>query len=224
LIERDGFFVTYAPCMPTVAEALAHAPLSLVDDPEGARHVVGLRLHADAVAPSFALFRLHGQLRHLAGDYGPRSVDLPGPVPDLRGWANAFGAKVRARRPAALLRLPAGVLSEQVGAVERSTLARQIRDVLSERLGVEAITLSDIARTIAVHPRTVQRGLLDEGLTFAEILDCVRRERAHHLLTATAVPVTAISTLLGFAEPAVLSRCARRWWGRTPSQVRTDRL
>ncbi|GAA2469901.1 helix-turn-helix domain-containing protein [Winogradskya humida] len=206
--------------MPTVAEALAHAPLSLVDDPEGARNVVGLRLHADAVAPSFTLLGLHRQLRHLAGDYGPRSVDLPGPVSDVRGWANAFGAKVRAGRPSALLRLPAGVLSEQVGGVKRSTLARQIRDALSERLGAEAITLSDIARTIAVHPRTVQRSLLDEGLAFAEILDCVRRERAHHLLTTTTMPLTTISALLDFAEPAVLSRCARRWWGRTPSQIR----
>jgi AraC-like DNA-binding protein len=73
-----------------------------------------------------------------------------------------------------------------------------------------------------MHPRTVQRALGDEGLAFAEILDCVRRERARGLLTGTDVPFAEVSARLGFAEPAVLTRCARRWWGQTPSQVRSS--
>lgn len=206
--------------MPTIAEEIAGAPVLLVDDPEGARHVVGLRLRRGA-DPGRALLDLHRRLRHLAGDYGLRSVDLPGPVADLHRLDETFGAKVRPGRPSALLRVPAGVLSEQPGRVRRSTLAWQVRRALAAGLGGTGTTLPGIARTVAVHPRTLQRALLDEGLTFAEILDCVRREHARTYLTETALPFTEISTRLGFAEPAVLSRCARRWWGRTPSQMRT---
>jgi AraC-like DNA-binding protein len=204
--------------MPTIAEEIAGAPVLFVDDPDGARHVVGLRLRPGA-DPGRELLALHRHLSHLAGDYGLRSVDLPAPA-GLHRLDETFGAKVRHGRPSALLRLPAGMLSEQPGRVRRSTLAWQVRHALTAALGGPGTTLPGIARTVAVHPRTLQRALLDEGLTFAEILDCVRRERARTYLTETPLPLTEISTRLGFAEPAVLTRCARRWWGRTPSQLR----
>jgi AraC-like DNA-binding protein len=209
--------------MPTIAEELAGAPFSIVDDPEGARHVVGMRVLPEVREPRRVLLDLHERLRHLAGDYGPRSVDLPGKAADVRGWEETFGAEVRPGRPTALLRLPAGVLSGQVGSVVRSTLAWQVRQAISERLGGPGANLNDVARTIAMHPRTVQRSLVDEGLSFARILDCVRRHRAAAYLTETHLPLAEISGRLGFAEPAVLSRCARRWWGRTPSEVRTGK-
>jgi AraC-like DNA-binding protein len=222
LIEDDYIFVTrILRYVPTIVEELTGVPFVLVHDPEGARQVVGLRLRTGVRDPERALLDLHRRLRHLAGDYGPRSVDLPWPAADVHGWTERFGAKVRPRRPAALLRLPAGVLSEKAGAVTRSTLAWRVRHALAERLGGPAATLGDVARSVAVHPRTLQRSLVDEGLTFGEILDCVRRERAHAYLTGTDLPLTEISNRLGLADPAVLSRCARRWWGRPPSQIRT---
>jgi AraC-like DNA-binding protein len=206
-----------------IADELTGEPFDIVDDPEGSRQVVGLRLHSGVRAPGRALLGLHRRLRHLAGDYGVRSVDLPFAATDLPGWSERFGAKVRPGRPVGLLRLPAGVLSAPAGTVQRSALAWRVRVELTERLGGPAATLGDVARVVAVHPRTLQRALGDEGLSFAEILDCVRRERARVLLTGTDRPLAEVSALLGFAEPAVLTRCARRWWGRTPSRVRVDR-
>ena len=209
--------------MPTIAQELAGGPFSVVDDPQGARQVVGLRLIPGVSEPHRAVLNLHRRLHRLAGDYGPRSVDLPGAA-TADPWAveRMFGAKVRFDRPAGLLRLPAGVLSEQIGGGRRSSLAGQVRDALAARLGGPDITLSHIARLVGSNPRTVQRGLLEEGLTFADILDCVRRERARTFLTGTDLPLRAISARLGFAEAAVLSRCARRWWGRTAAQVRAE--
>lgn len=208
--------------MPTIAQELAKAPVLLLDDPEGARHVVGLQMRAGVDNPGDTLLAVHRNLRHLAGDYGPRSVDLPVPAAGVHAWEQAFGAKVRPCRPVALLRLPAGVLSGQVGGVRRSTLAWQVRDSLTERLGAPTATLTDIAASLAADPRTVQRALSTEGLTFASILDCVRRERAFALLTETDLPVGVVSARLGFAEAAVLVRCARRWWGMTPSRLRAS--
>jgi AraC-like DNA-binding protein len=206
--------------MPTIAQELADRPLMIVEDPDGARQVIGLRLLPDVRDPGRVLLDLHRSLRHLAGDYGPRSVDLPGAVPDFHALQHAFGAEVRLQRPNALLRLPTGVLSEQAG-FRRSTLAGQVRDELRERLGSPDLTLASVAWLVGMDPRTVQRVLREEGLSFARILDCVRRERALTCLTETDLPLSVISTRLGFAEPAVLSRCSRRWWGRTAAQMRT---
>jgi AraC-like DNA-binding protein len=203
-----------------IADELSGTPFDVVDDPEGSRQVVGLRLRSGVREPGRALLEVHRRLTHLAGDYGVRSVDLPFATSDLHPWVERFGARVRPGRPVGLLRLPAGVLSAPAGRVPRSALAWRVRSSLAERLGGPAATLGEVARAVAVHPRTLQRALGDEGLTFAEILDCVRRERARGLLTGTGMPFTEVSARLGFAEPAVLTRCVRRWWGRTPSQVR----
>ena len=206
---------------PTVTAQLAQVcDFSVVADPRGARHVVGLRLPADTRQPADALLALHRGLRRLRGDYGPRSVDLPGaPAGGTHGYSEAFGAPVRFGRRSAMLRVPAGVLS---GQGERSGLAWRVRQTLGDRLGVRPTALADVARVIAVHPRTIQRGLIDEGLSFAQILDCVRRERAHSLLSSTDLPLAEIAARLDFAEPAVLSRCARRWWGHTAALERQN--
>jgi AraC-like DNA-binding protein len=229
-----------------IADELAGVPFDIVDDPDGARQVVGLRLRSGVRHPGRALIDLHRRLTHLAGDYGVRSVDLPFAVADRPSWEQRFGARVRLGRRAGLLRLGAGVLSAPVGAVERSTLAWRVREALSDRLGGDpalpgraggapapaarmlalptgpaALGLEEIARWIAVHPRTLQRALAEEGLSFAELLACVRRQRARDLVARTDLPFATISARLGFAEPAVLTRCARRWWGRTPSQIRS---
>ena len=206
-----------------IADSLTGAPFDLVDDPLGSRQVVGLRLRPGVRRPGRALLDLHRHLRHVAGDYGVRSVDLPFPAADPRAWEERFGARVRPAAPVGLLRLPAGVLSAPVGQVERSALAWRVRTILSDRLAARSATptVGEVARSVAVSPRTLQRALADEGLAFAQILDCVRREAARNLLTGTELPVAEVSARLGFAEPAVLTRCARRWWGRTPTQMRS---
>ncbi|MCW2144622.1 Arabinose-binding domain of AraC transcription regulator, N-term [Actinoplanes cyaneus] len=215
--DRSGQYP--GPATTTVTSQLAElAEFSVVADPCGARQVVGLRLPDDVPQPGPALLVLHHGLRRLRGDYGPRSVHLPGTAPGgTHGYSEAFGAKVRFGSRSAVLRVPAGVLS---GQAERSGLAWRVRNALSDRLGVRSTALADVARVIALQPRTIQRALADEGLSFAEILDCVRRERAHCLLTGTELPLSVIATHLDFAEPAVLSRCVRRWWGHTAATHR----
>lgn len=215
MIEGAGFLLTlYDPYV--VGRSLSDiSDFSVVDDPRGARHVVGLRLSPVVPHPGSALLALHHGLQRLHGDYGPRSVDLPGPRSPMT--ASDFGAKLNLGCPDAVLRLPTGLLSGS----PRSSLARQIRDALTDRLGTRSIALADVARSLTTSPRTVQRLLIDEGLTYTEILDCVRRRAAHTLLTTTSLSLADISTHLAFAEPAVLTRCARRWWNHTPTAHRT---
>ncbi|SLJ82338.1 DNA-binding domain-containing protein [Mycobacteroides abscessus subsp. abscessus] len=48
----------------------------------------------------------------------------------------------------------------------------------------------------------------------------MRRQQARRYLTTTTMPLAQVASLLGLAEQATLTRCCRRWWGRTPTQVR----
>jgi AraC-like DNA-binding protein len=244
---------------PSVADALectsrylfVHArdlSVSLVDDPDGARGVVGLRYafggrdRSLPQATDMTVLFLHRAVRFLVGGpYGLRSVDLPHePVAPRARYEEAFGTTVRFGRPSALLRLPASLLARPLDGVDEtlrgvalaflarqspepgSPVASRVRAVLVQSLGTGSAELAGVARALALHPRTLQRALAAEGESFAGVLDSVRRSRARSYLTTTDMPLIQVSDLLGFAEQAVLTRCARRWWGRTPTDLRLE--
>ncbi|TWG12674.1 AraC-like DNA-binding protein [Actinoplanes teichomyceticus] len=220
--------------------------VSLIDDPEGAPGVKGLRYAFGAgvrplpQATDMTVLFVHRAVTFLVGGgYGLRSVDLPHrPAAPRQRYEQAFGARVRFGRPEALLRVPASLLGRPLEGVDAtlrslalaflsrqapepgSPVAARVRAVLAQALGTGSTDLAGVARALAVHPRTLQRELAGQGRSFAEILDGLRRSRAHTYLTGTDMPLAQVSRLLGFAEQAVLSRCARRWWGTSPSALR----
>jgi AraC-like DNA-binding protein len=220
--------------------------VSLISDPDGAPGVVAVRYSfGPGVRPlpqatDMTMLFFHRAVRFLVdGDYGLRSVDLPHrPLAGRKRYEQAFGAPVRFDRDAALLRAPASLLARTLDGVDEmlrtlalAYLARQprvagpvatgkVRAILDQSLGTGSIELVDVAKVMAVHPRTLQRQLASEGASFASILDGVRRARARIYLTTTDMPLAQVCDLLGFSEPAVLTHCARRWWGRTPTALR----
>jgi len=227
-----------------------HAPamrISVVDDPEGVPGVDGLRydLTAPGIRPlpqgaTLSLGTLHRIIRSLVGGtYGLRTVDLPHPpVAPRSTYEEFFGARVRFDRPVALLRLPSslGALplagrDDTVRRVALDYLARQspahhdelgprVRGAVRQLLGTAAPEVGGVARLLGLHPRTLQRRLADEGTSFTNALDDVRRHEAQRYLTTTDLPLAQVARLVGVADQAVLTRLARRWWGRTPGVVR----
>lgn len=229
-----------------------HAPamrITLEPDPEGVAGVAAVRY--DVTVPGvipprqgvdLSLGSLHRAIRSLVGGgYGLRTVDLPHePVAPRAAYEEFFGAKVRFGRPVALLRLPAslGALpltgrDETVRRLALEFLARQspvegdlvaprVRGAVQQLLGTATPEVGAVARLLDVHPRTLQRRLAQEGTGFAAILDDVRRRAARDYLTRTDLPLAQVAGLLGLADQAVLSRVSRRWWGRTPREVRRD--
>jgi AraC-like DNA-binding protein len=62
--------------------------------------------------------------------------------------------------------------------------------------------------------------LRDAGHSFEDIVDRVRRHRAHEYLLRTAIPLKQVSTLLGYTEQSTFIRACRRWFGRSPLALR----
>ncbi len=217
-----------------------------VDDPHGARGVVAVRYGPPAGGALFpqgmdsGLGFLHRSIRYLVGGpYGLRTVELPHrPVAPLARYEEFFGVPVTIGRPAALLRVPTSLSSLPVatvnGAVRELALAHleaqgqgpgrevapQVRAVLEQSLGTSPVEVESIASLLNVHPRTLQRRLAEEGTSFATILDELRMARAKRYLRSTSMPMTQVAAALGLSEQSALSRCCRRWWDRTPSEVR----
>jgi AraC-like DNA-binding protein len=76
---------------------------------------------------------------------------------------------------------------------------------------------------LALHPRTLQRKLADEGTSFAAIKDEVRKQLALEYLGATRMPIGQISLMLGFPAQSALTRACRQWFGATPMALRAER-
>jgi AraC-like DNA-binding protein len=93
-----------------------------------------------------------------------------------------------------------------------------------EQLAGDLLGLADVARALAVGPRTLQVKLAEEGTTFAAVADGVRRERALALLAEPDLPISVIATRTGFATPSAFTRAFRRWTGQSPSGFRRDAM
>ena len=96
-------------------------------------------------------------------------------------------------------------------------LTEQVRRLAKDLLGTGLSGQEDIARSLAMHPRTLQRRLQAEGTCFAELLDTLRREQFEALIALPGGPgLTQIAHILGYAEASVLSRSCKRWFGMRP--------
>ena len=81
-------------------------------------------------------------------------------------------------------------------------------------------TLAKAARRLQVTPRTLQRRLVDEGVSFGGLLTEVRRTQAERLLARSEEPIAAVAQQVGYADTATFARAFRGWTGTTPGQFR----
>ncbi|RYB93877.1 AraC family transcriptional regulator [Nocardioides oleivorans] len=221
--------------------------LTVEADPYGDKGVVALRWNvpgggdlATVQATDLSLGFAHGALRSVTGEgYGLRTVDLPHePVADPETYRAYFGTEVRFRRPAALLRVPSSLMRQPVAGEDAvlkqlaiayldrlspsgpGLVAARVRTAVAQALGTSPVTITAIADLFSVHPRTLQRQLAREDTSFVDVVDGVRKEAAQKYLRGTDLPFAQVAALLDLSEHSVLTRCCRRWWDETPTQVR----
>lgn len=94
------------------------------------------------------------------------------------------------------------------------------RSMVRQLLPSGQLTADLVARQFGIHPKTLQRRLVAEGITFGTMVDQTRRELAHRLLLDTDLPLVQLCRQLGYAEQSVLTRACKRWFGMTPTDYR----
>jgi AraC-like DNA-binding protein len=99
-------------------------------------------------------------------------------------------------------------------------LSERVRHMMVEQLGETTLTPETLARSLAVSRRTLSRHLADEGTSFRNILNDVRREFAYALLQDRRLSIGDVAFFLQYSEPAAFNRSFRRWTGRTPRAFR----
>jgi len=99
-------------------------------------------------------------------------------------------------------------------------LVRTLTLMLPAYLDGKVPTLMDVAEMANTSRRSLQRMLSDTGLSYREILNAVRFERAVALLRNEEMKITDIALSLGYSDPAHFTRSFQRAAGVSPSRFR----
>lgn len=84
----------------------------------------------------------------------------------------------------------------------------------------DAVSLSSVARRLALSPRTLQRRLEDDATSWRRELDRLRSQRELALLRDTALPVSSVAVRLGYSDARAYRRAVQRRHGSAPSRLR----
>jgi AraC-like DNA-binding protein len=106
----------------------------------------------------------------------------------------------------------------------KSETTQRVRQLIVKAIPDGEPTRDDIAGKMGVSSRSLQRRLQDEGLTFHEVLDDVRRNLAEGYLGDEKISLADVASLLGFSDQSSFTRAARRWFDAAPSKVRAELL
>ncbi|MES2818517.1 MAG: AraC family transcriptional regulator [Pseudomonadota bacterium] len=101
------------------------------------------------------------------------------------------------------------------------SLISQIRRLLGRDCG-NWPDLDAVAQHLHISPQTLRRRLREEGSSFQELKDHLRRDLAIYHLARADLPIQAIAEQLGFSEPSAFHRAFKKWTGLTPGAYRAQ--
>ena len=171
----------------------------------------------------------------------PLRVELRRPEANRRLYEQHFGCPVKfgARRNrlflragdvhqpfvthnAELLELVAPQLEAELKQqLAGGSLKEQAKGTLKRLLAGEKPRLEDVAVELRVSARTLQRRLLEEGITFHNLVEESRREMAQHYLRQASLELNETAYLLGYEDPNSFIRAFHRWEGTSPGEWRS---
>ena len=106
---------------------------------------------------------------------------------------------------------------------DNSVTAQIKRLLISAYEASQVLTFEEVAEALSSTTHTLRRRLKEEGHSFQEIKDSVRRESAMVLLSSTSQSIQEVSDGLGFSEPAAFNRAFKKWVGLSPAAFRDTR-
>ena len=162
-------------------------------------------------------------------EWQPRHIAIPSPKPS--GFDSRFifpdakifwgAAQARVSFPTQLLGSTAETdNSRAVGSESFLSLQAAVKGLIEAYLPSESIKLEFIAEMAEINPRTLQRHLAPLGLSFSDLVDQVRFEKASKLLRESHLKAVDIAFETGYTDPSHFSRAFRRMAGSSPREYR----
>jgi AraC-like DNA-binding protein len=99
-------------------------------------------------------------------------------------------------------------------------VAGDVLSVLQARIGRSSLGIKDVAKSMDVSKRTLQRHLKAQMVSFAVLRDRVRFNRAIRCLLIDGMSIEATSKYLDFSDRTSFTNAFKRWSRLSPSVFR----
>lgn len=101
-----------------------------------------------------------------------------------------------------------------------NSVTAQVRACLGRDFSQELPDFEEVAVRLKITPQTLRRRLREEGTSYQEIKDNIRRDAAIGYLSRPQLSIMDIAQLMGFSEPSTFHRAFKKWTGLTPGAYR----
>lgn len=112
----------------------------------------------------------------------------------------------------------AGAMVQELG--QRQPLRERVATYLLANAYLGIPSLEDIAANFNTSARSLQRKLQEEGVSYQQLADSVRKTLALHYVQVGSHPIKEISYMLGYNELSAFTRAFKRWTGTSPVNYR----
>ena len=113
-----------------------------------------------------------------------------------------------------------GTLQEMLTSQPSQDLVEQVKRRIQLLLGSGDISVERIASPLNISPRHLRRKLSQEGTSYEQLVEEVRRETAIRMIGEGTLSLTNIAYELGFLDPSSFTRAFRRWTNMSPTRFR----
>lgn len=105
-----------------------------------------------------------------------------------------------------------------------SDVVKQVERLVLRMMPIQRCRLPLIAEQLGMHVRMLQRRLAEQGRSFDDVVETLRKERSEHYLGQRHMPMSQVAGLLGYSEQSVFNRACQRWFAMSPGAMRRQLL
>lgn len=178
--------------------------------------------------------------RFLGQEWSPCEVRLLATDVRMVGACTVFGdTEVRLNQSHSSFTMPLSTLTQAVPATMRGRIAPSgrvpelkpdmpagfvdsIESLVAALMLAGSLDLEVVAEAAGMSTRTLQRRLLECGLSYSAVVQQTRQSLASDWLARTEMPIAEIANALGYSDPAHFSRAFRCQSGISPRQYRNQ--
>ncbi len=181
-------------------------------------------------------------------EVNPIEIRLPHPRPTrkiINAYEHAFGCPIQFNNQRACIVISSDYLSAplrqpdtslqqtleahashqiaELGESSGSRLIPQVKDAIDTLLRQGVSRKERVAEYLGMNLRTLQRKLQKESVSYQQLLDQIRKQKAKTLLKQSQLSLNDISDRLGFSEVRSFHRSFKSWTGKTPREYRENK-
>lgn len=102
----------------------------------------------------------------------------------------------------------------------QESFTARVQQILGPLLHGRTPSIEETAEQLHLPTWTLRRKLKDEGCSFQDLVDSMRKDLALGYIRDTGLSFGEISYILGFSTPGAFQRAFKRWVGTTPGDYR----